>query len=183
MELITKFDNLIFSLMESVSCVLLDWIFKIISFTGNGGIVWILLGFALVFKKNTRKMGLCVFLCLAATAIVNNLILKEIFDRTRPFVADPSIELIIKAPGDASFPSGHTASSFTAATAIFLYDRKKGFYAYLYALLMGLSRIYLHVHYATDVIGGIIVGVVMAKLVIVGFEKVEMKVHSMLDVG
>lgn len=183
MELITKFDNYVFSLVEIISCTLLDWIFKIITFTGNGGMIWILVGFALVLKKNTRKMGLCVFLCLAATAIVNNLILKEIFDRTRPFVADPSIELIIKAPTDASFPSGHTASSFTAATAIFLYDRKKGCYAYLYALLMGFSRIYLQVHYATDVIGGMIVGIVMAKLVVVGLEKAEMKINSMLDVG
>lgn len=181
MELISKFDNYVFSLMEAISCVFLDWVFKIITYTGNKGIIWIVIGLVLVMKKKTRKVGLCVILSLLATVIINNLIIKEIFDRTRPFIADPTIKLIVKAPQDASFPSGHTASSFTAATAIFLFNRRKGVYAYLYATLMGLSRIYLHVHYATDVIVGMIVGIVIAKLVAVGLDKMYDKLYRMIN--
>lgn len=180
MELISKIDGGVFRFMEQISCVALDWIMRLITYTGNAGMVWIILGLVLCFRKKTRKMGLCVILALAATSIVNNNILKEIFDRTRPFIADLNIELIIKAPSSSSFPSGHTSSSFTAATAIFLFDKKKGIFAYIYAFLMGFSRIYLHVHYFTDVLGGIVVGIVMAKLVVVGYEKLERKVYDKL---
>ncbi|MBE6837154.1 MAG: phosphatase PAP2 family protein [Ruminococcus sp.] len=181
MELIAEFDNFIFSVAEMISCSFFDWFFRIITYTGDKGIVWIVAGLALMTIKKTRKIGYCVIVSLLVTVILNNYMLKEIFDRTRPFVADPSIKLLIDIPHGSSFPSGHTSSSFAAATAIFMYNRKMGVFALAYATLMGLSRIYLHVHYATDVIGGMIVGIVIAVLVAIGIEKVYNKFQEKMN--
>ena len=181
MELISKFDSFVFSLVETISCTFFDWFFKIITYTGDKGLVWIVLGLVLVARRKTRRIGLCVVLSFLGAVVLNNLILKEIFDRARPFVADPSIKLIIDTPVGSSFPSGHASSSFAAATAFFLYDRKKGVFPLMYATLVALSRVYLHVHYATDVIGGMIVGIVVAKLVAMGIEKANDKIQKMMN--
>lgn len=180
MELITKFDSFVFSLAEMISCTFFDWFFRIITYTGDKGIVWIVVGLTLMTMKKTRRIGYAVIVSLLVTVILNNYVLKEIFDRTRPFVADPSIKLLIDVPHGSSFPSGHTSSSFAAATAIFMYDRKKGAFALIYATLMGLSRIYLHVHYPTDVIGGMIVGIVLAILVVLAIEKSYEKFNKLM---
>lgn len=181
MEFISKFDSLVFDLMEKISCVVLDWFFKIISYTGDKGIVWIVAGIIFLLNKKTKKIGLCVILSLLCAVIINNFIIKEIFDRTRPFIADPTINLIIKAPVDSSFPSGHTATSFASAVSIFFFDRKKGAIALVYATFVGLSRIYLHVHYATDVIAGVIIGVIIARCIAVLLERVYEKIYKMIN--
>lgn len=173
MELITKFDEFVFSIMEAVSCTFLDWFFKIFTYLGDAGIVWIVIGVVLALRRKTRSMGCCLLVCLALTYVVNDKIIKEIVERARPFVADPSIEIIIDKPSGFSFPSGHTASSFAAATAIFLFDRKYGALAYVLALIIGISRVYLFVHYPSDVLCGMVVGVVCAFLITVGFRMTE----------
>lgn len=181
MEIINKFDSTTFNFFESISCTILDWIFKIITFTGNGGVVWIIVAFAFMFKKENRKIGVAMILSLTVVAILNNLVLKEIFDRVRPFVADPSIELLIKIPSGSSFPSGHASSSFACAMAIFMFDKKWGIWASIYAFLMAISRVYLHVHYATDVLGGMIVGIIFAIIIVKLYSKIENKISN--DLG
>lgn len=182
MELVNKLDSSVFEFFEGISCTILDWIFKIITFTGNGGMIWIILALALMVKKENRKISVAIILSLTAVAILNNLVLKEIFDRVRPFVADPSIELLIKIPSGSSFPSGHASSSFACAVALFMFHKKWGVTALVYAFLMAVSRVYLHVHYATDVLGGMIVGIICGILVVKIYSKIEYSFRKELGI-
>lgn len=166
MELIHTFDNMIFEFFSSLSCSVLNVIFGIFTYCGEAGAIWIAIGFLLVIPRKTRKIGCYLFVCLALTYLLNDVIIKNIAQRPRPFIADSTIELAIKAPSGYSFPSGHSASSMAAATAIFLFDRKKGALAYVLAFLIAVSRIYFFVHYPTDVLCGIIVGIVCANIIV-----------------
>ena len=161
----TAFDLLILSWIQQH--MVFPWLTPVMeAFTamGNFGLIWIVVALALLIPKSTRKIGLAVALSLALVAIFNNLILKPFFARPRPFTAADFV-LLIKAPEGWSFPSGHTASSFAAATAIFLQNRRAGFVALIVALVIAFSRLYFCVHYPSDVVAGMIEGIVVAALV------------------
>ena len=181
MEIISRFDRLAFSFAENISSELLDAILVFFTTIGNAGLVWIIIGLLFMIKRKTRAVGVCLIVSIALTSVITNFVIKEIVERARPFVADPTINLIIKAPGGYSFPSGHSSASFAAATSIFLYDRKKGLAAFLLAAVIGFSRVYLFVHYATDVVFGMILGIVLAKLTAVLIEKSKDRIFSMLN--
>lgn len=181
MELVTWFDDLVFSLMKKISCSAMDWVFVFFTKLGDAGFVWLAISLVLIYKKNTRRMGCYMLLCIAAATFVNNVVIKEIADRARPFVKNPEIKLIIDPPSGYSFPSGHTTSSFAAATSIFLFDRKKGGAAYLLALMIGLSRVYLFVHYPTDVLCGMLLGIAGAIIVTKLLQKGEVKLYQKLE--
>ena len=103
---------------------------------------------------------------LALTYLVNNLLLKELIDRTRPYEVFDKVQRLIEKQHDTSFPSGHSASSFAAAMCIYLNGYKRyGIPLLLLALLMALSRLYVGVHYPGDVVTGAIIGSLMAWLV------------------
>ena len=140
----------------------LDKLMIFISTTGNAGIIWIVFGIALLFFKDYRKCGVCVIMSLIFCLIIGNITLKPLIARTRPFDIDKTISLLISAPKDFSFPSGHTLSSFAAATAS-VYSKNKYIYvpAFIYAFLIAFSRLYLQVHFLTDILGGVIIGVVL----------------------
>lgn len=125
---------------------------------GNGGAVWIALSIILICVPRTRKLGLVCAVTLLLDAILCNLILKTIIARPRPFT-EAEIILQIPAPMGSSFPSGHTSSSFAVATAIALRHHKAGICAFAVAVLIAFSRMYFYVHYPTDILGGIAVGV------------------------
>ena len=144
---------------------ILDKIMIFITTLGNGGIFWICLGLVLAVIPKTRKCGLCMLLSMALTYIVGNLILKNIVARPRPFTVATEIALKIPQPGEYSFPSGHTMNAFTAATTIFLFYRKQGIAALVLATLIAFSRMYLFVHYPTDILGGVVVGIVDALVI------------------
>ena len=99
--------------------------------------------------------------------LLNNLIIKNLFARIRPYeVIDGLILLVGKAP-DYSFPSGHTGSAFALAVVIFMVmDRKYGIIALILASLMGFSRLYVGIHYPSDVLGGVILGVVTSVIAV-----------------
>ena len=145
----------------------INYMFKYITYLGEMGIIWIVTALFLLIFKKTRKCGVYVGIALLSTLVLNNLILKNIFARPRPFAE--SIELMefiksigMKLPGEYSFPSGHTFSAFSCATMITLVFKKKGLYAFIPATIISFSRIYLCVHYVTDVLGGAILGVAVA---------------------
>jgi len=138
---------------------------KEITGLGDHGIFWILTGITLVCFKKTRLMGLCVILSLAAGLLVGNVLLKNLVARERPCWIDSSVPLLIHNPKDYSFPSGHTLASFEGAVSIWLYNRKWGIPALVLAVLIGFSRMYLFVHFPTDVLGGLVLGTLIAVLV------------------
>lgn len=129
--------------------------------SNNAGISCILIVAVFIYFKSLRKAGILMGISLLLEFLLNNLIIKNLFARIRPYeVIDGLILLVGKAP-DYSFPSGHTGSAFALAVVIFMVmDRKYGIIALILASLMGFSRLYVGIHYPSDVLGGVILGVV-----------------------
>lgn len=179
MERLLELDEqLLLWLKESCAHPLLDAVMVGISTLGDNGFLWIALGLLFLLlgvkKRIWRQRGLLLLLALGVNAIVCNLLLKPLVNRTRPYDL-LGYEILIPPVGDPSFPSGHTAASFAAATALYTIDRRWGIAAYLFAVLMGFSRLYLGVHFPTDVLAGAVIGAVMARLVIRFFWQSENK--------
>ena len=141
----------------------INQLFKIITILSDKGIIWIALGLFLLIFKKTRKAGLVTIVGVLSTLFVNTLILKNIFDRTRPFIESPALATFIESiglalPDDSSFPSGHTFVSFCCSIILCLQLGKKWAYVYIFAGITAFSRIFLCVHYPTDVLAGMAFG-------------------------
>lgn len=132
--------------------------FVIFSRLGDSGILWIALGLALLFPEKTRRRGFDVLLCLAFAFFVSDLLIKPIVARPRPYMTIEGLQILVAPPTSYSFPSGHTNSSFAAALALTLAFGKKGAWAYVFAALIAFSRLWVGVHYPTDVICGALGG-------------------------
>lgn len=145
---------------ESLHMPVLDVIMKLITAFGNGGVFWILFTVFLLFTKKYRSCGIAMAAALIASFIFTNLMIKNLMLRPRPFWVDSSFNLIITAPTDFSFPSGHSSASFAAAVAFFMQKKKQGIILLALAAAIGISRLYLMVHYPTDVLAGIALGAV-----------------------
>lgn len=139
-------------------CGLLDGVLPFISRLSDHGEIWILLAAILLALRKTRRQGLAVSCGLTLDLIACNLLLKPFFGRIRPFAVNTAIELLTRAPGDASFPSGHTAASFAAVFALRYSGSRLWKPALALAVVIALSRLYLYVHWPTDVVGGAILG-------------------------
>lgn len=154
---------------EHLHCAFLDAIMPVITALGNGGIFWIALAVVMLLIPKYRKAGLSMGIALLLGLLVCNVTLKPLVARMRPYDYQlehfgKSISLLIATPHDFSFPSGHTIASFEAATALLLYDRKLGIPAMVLAVLIAFSRLYLYVHYPTDVLASVVLGIIFAFL-------------------
>lgn len=145
-----------------------DWLSDIMVFfstISNGGGVWIAACMVLLLFPKTRKCAVTMAVAMLLTMLLGNEVIKKSVARFRPCTIDTSVTLLIPRPGQYSFPSGHTANSFTAAVSIFLYYRKPGILALAAASVIAFSRMYLFVHYPTDILGGILLGALDAMLI------------------
>lgn len=146
-------------------------LFKLITHLGDYLTIFACLGFVLLFFKNTRKKAIILLLGICFTALVG-VILKVGINRPRPFVENIELARFIKGiglkfPTSASFPSGHTLICFASATMLTLLFGKVGAWSFILASLIAFSRIFLCLHYLTDVIGGIIIGSICGVLCVV----------------
>lgn len=142
---------------------LFTWFWKGVTFLGEGGWFWIVLGLILLFPKKTRKAGITALLALAIGALITNLGLKNLVARVRPYDAVEGLAPLVARLKDYSFPSGHTCASFACAGVYYKsYPGKWGKATLVLAVLIALSRLYVGVHYPTDVLAGGIVGVLSA---------------------
>ena len=171
--------SLLDSLAVSFDLPILDWIqanmrngimdilMPLITYFGEDGIGWIAWAVILLLLKKHRKTGLGMAFALALGFVICNLTLKPMVGRIRPYDFQMehfgiTIKLLVEGLHDYSFPSGHTIASIEAAMVILLNNRKMGIPAMILALLIAFSRLYLYVHYPTDVIASLILGVVIA---------------------
>ncbi|MCI5919261.1 MAG: phosphatase PAP2 family protein [Roseburia sp.] len=147
-------------------------IMKFITKTGNIGFIWIFLTVAFLCFQKTRKTGTLMACSLGGAFVINNLILKNLVARTRPYEVIDGLHLMVPKAVDLSFPSGHTGSSFATAVVMFIMLPKKyGVPALIYAFLMGFSRLYIGIHYPTDVLCGGIIGTLVAITVCTVYKK------------
>lgn len=142
----------------------LDKLMVLITSLGNGGTIWIIISIAMLSSKKYRKVGIMALTAVALTAIFGEGILKHLIRRLRPFASIQTLNVIIKKPLTYSFPSGHTAASFAAAGVIGKHIKKYKLEVYILASLIAFSRIYLFVHYPSDILGGIILGILCYKI-------------------
>lgn len=157
---------------------LLDAFFSRFTALCNHGELWVALAVVLLVWKKHRKTGLCLGVGQLTNLVITNLTLKPLLGRIRPFAINTAVELLIAMPRDASFPSGHTACSFAAAAALKTAGSPLWKPALLVAVLMGFSRVYLYVHWPTDILGGVLVGWFAgwsgARLVLLAAEKLRL---------
>ena len=137
---------------------IMDKVMIFITSLGDAGFIWILIALGLLINKKYRKVGITLLVALVLGVILGNGILKNIIERSRPFINMEGINLLIKAPTSYSFPSGHTTSSFAAALVLSMNFKNKTVYIFILAALIAFSRVYLGVHFPTDIIAGIILG-------------------------
>ncbi|MEY8352269.1 phosphatase PAP2 family protein [Lachnospiraceae bacterium 54-53] len=157
--------------LQSLRTPWLDAFMKGITGLGDHGIFWIITGSVLLCFKKTRTAGLCVIFSLAAGYIAGNTVLKNLVARERPCWIDTGVPLLVRNPRDYSFPSGHTLSAFEGSVSIWLYHRRWGVPFLILAGLIAFSRMYLFVHFPTDILGGMILGILIARLVRCGLER------------
>lgn len=169
-------SNIVLFVQENLRFEFLNPIMQFITSLGDHGIFPIAVIILFLLFRKTRKVGLTAGISLALEAILVNLIIKNLVGRTRPYVVNEAIDYITTRPSDNSFPSGHTGCFFAVASVLFyMMPKKVGIPAMIIASLVAISRLYVGVHYPTDIIGGFIIGMFtgfIAKLIV---EKVSQK--------
>ena len=146
---------------EHLTHPFLDTVMPYLTSLANHGEFWIVVALILVCFKKTRKAGVAMGLAMACGYLIGNMGLKNLFARTRPYDVT-EVELLVAKLHDFSFPSGHTLVSVEGATALWFYHRKWGVAALVLAGLIAYSRLYLFVHYPTDVVAGALLGIGIA---------------------
>lgn len=163
-------SNIVLYVQEHLRVDFLNPIMQGITMLGNAGILSILVCIFLLLYKKTRKVGITASLSLLLEFIIVNLTVKKIVGRTRPYVVNEAIQYITQRPSDHSFPSGHTGCSFAVASVLlFMMPKKVGIPAIIVASLIAFSRLYVGVHYPTDILGGFFIGMLtgfIAKLIV-----------------
>jgi len=153
-----------------------DWVSKVMILytkTGNNGLIWIVVSLILMCFKSTRRAGLLALLAMLLGLIINNYLLKDLIARPRPWLMVEGLLPLMEPPDPHSFPSGHTCAAFSAAGIWWrtLPRRWMRAAAIASAALMGFSRLYVGVHYTTDVLVGMCVGLLCAWVTFLAFEK------------
>ena len=189
------YDHFILELLHNFATLTggcLTWLFKLISLFAEKGIILLLLAVFLMLFKKTRKVGICMFRAIGCGAIITNFIVKDMVARPRPFM-DAQYSEWWKYVGsvvedDFSFPSGHTTAITAAMMSIFWFAKsKKKYLCVLFIILMGISRNYLMVHYPSDILGGILSGLIasviafyITKLIYVILNKYDNKLFKFI---
>lgn len=149
-------------IQEHLRCGWLDWLMPKITFLGEAGLIWIVLALLFLWLKTRRKCGLKMTVSLVICLVLALLILKNVIARPRPCWINTEMEMLVKVPKDYSFPSGHTLSGIASALIIFKADRLIGIPALILAVVIAFSRLYLYVHFPTDVLAGAVLGILLA---------------------
>ncbi|NLT63663.1 MAG: phosphatase PAP2 family protein [Clostridiales bacterium] len=145
-------------IQENLRIPLMDAFMVFITKLGDIGFIWITIGLVLLVPKKTRRRAFNILICLLSAYLINDLLIKELVARPRPYDTIGDLSILVKPLSSYSFPSGHSSSSFAAALALTLAFGRKGALSYIPAVLIAFSRCYVGVHYPSDVLGGALVG-------------------------
>ena len=159
-------EKILLFIQEELRNDILTSLMKLFTHMGDAGAVWISIGFVLLFFSARRRQGCVYLLALAATAALNNLIIKPLVMRPRPYDTIEGLIVLVEKLDSFSFPSGHASSSFACATALALLFGKRGAWSFVPAAIIALSRPYLGMHYLSDVAAGAALGAACAWAVV-----------------
>jgi len=153
-------ENILLWVQDNLRYDMLTPFIQTLTRLGNYGLLWIVFSLVLMINKDTRKAGKLSLISIAVCFLINNMILKNLVDRDRPYEVLNELRILIERQPDSSFPSGHAANSLASSVVFYkLFKKKKAKYGVLAAgLVMALSRVYVGVHYLSDVLVGISVG-------------------------
>ena len=146
------------------TAVLDSFFLAVTKIAGSYGQLWVIVAAVLLVFKKTRKAGVAVLLAYAAVFLIGQYGLKNLVSRPRPCQIDLDFALLVDRPSSSSFPSTHSAWAFGAATAVFMQHKKSGIAAFIAAALIAFSRMYLFLHFPTDVLVGIVLGIALGVL-------------------
>ncbi len=164
-SLLQNIDNsILLFIKNNMHSNIMDKVMIAITALDNGGAIWIIIAVLLMINKKYRKISFVVLGALLLSAILGEGILKHVIQRIRPSADIPAINMLIAKPLSYSFPSGHTASSFAGAAVLSNYLKKYKLVFFGLASLIAFSRLYLYVHYPTDVLAGIILGLICSRV-------------------
>ena len=159
-------DRSVLYAIHGFRAVILDYLAVASSYLGNWGLLWIICAVSMCFMKTLRKYGFVLLIALLLVHVLGNEVIKPLVSRLRPCDALPVENLLMHPPDLYSFPSGHAASSFAAAVIIWAADRKLGVAAFTLAALISWSRVYLFLHYPSDIVCGAALGILCAIIVL-----------------
>ena len=210
MDPVTQFDgNFLIGIQRLLHADWLTPVMKFITLFGEAGIFWIALCLLLIIMKRTRRLGIICAASLLLTFVFCNLIIKPGVDRARPWTMFTEVIRYLAPPGDASFPSGHSANAMGPAWALFIASRpargksydevpclgwrgegadaktvhRFSIAAVVLAVLIGLSRLYLGMHYPSDVVFGLLLGMACAAVVFRTIRAFEINDGALLGSG
>lgn len=158
-------QSILYWIHDNLSCGVLDMLMPKLTLLGSGGAIWLLAAAIMLCAKKYRRQGVILLAGLAVGVLVGNVCLKNLIARPRPCWLDDSVKLLIPIPTDYSFPSGHTLSSVIGATVLTKTNRRFGWAAIPLAAIIAFSRLYLFVHYPSDVLAGAVLGVAVGLVV------------------
>ena len=148
-------------IQQHLRCDFLDKGMSFVTKLGDGGIIWIFCSLLLLLFPKTRRAGAAVAVSLILEALCFNVLLKPLVARIRPFDVNTAVQLLIPPPKDFSFPSGHTGASFAVVSALYFSRKRLWIPVLVLAVIIGFSRLYLYVHYPTDVLAGALIGSIL----------------------
>ena len=169
-----------FSILYAIQNLRTDFldtvILKLTDLIGSYGEIWLIAAAVMLTNRKTRRCAYTMLISYLLVFGIGQLWLKNVIVRGRPCNIDRTIELLVERPTSWGFPSTHTAWAFAAATSVFLHHKKAGFAVLALAALIALSRLYLFVHFPSDVLGGIVLGVLAALVAKVLVDFIEKKI-------
>lgn len=159
-------NSILLFIAHNMHSPFLDRLMVFFTALGNSSSFWLAIAIVLLMTRKDRRWGILLCLALFLEALLCDGILKPLIARERPFLELTGYNNLISAPMSYSFPSGHTMSSFTAATVLYCRQKSSSIFFYTVAALIGFSRIYLFVHYPSDVLGGAVLGILLAHILV-----------------
>lgn len=172
MNIIQELDFMVLNyIRENLRSGFLDNIMPLVTMLGNMGIFWVAVALIISAKAKYRRCSITMLIGMVAGVVIGNLIIKNIIQRDRPCWINEIENMLIANPQDFSFPSGHTMSSFIAATILVHYDKRLGIPSFGVAILIAFSRLYLYVHFPSDIVGGALLGIAIAGMTISATDK------------
>lgn len=161
-------QSILYWIHDALSCPLLDALMPKLTMLGSGGAIWLLAAGGMLCTKKYRRQGAILLAGLAVGVLVGNVCLKNLIARPRPCWLDDSVSMLISVPTDFSFPSGHTLASAVGATVLTKSNRRFGWAAIPLAAVIAFSRLYLFVHYPSDILAGAVLGAAIGEAVYYG---------------